>query len=123
MNKKKFTKACLYLIVMTLICCSKAHYLPDLGAAWINLASPLPDNFYFSSVNDPSAYQSDFLGNESVNYSYDYKFSGSFENHNIHFTFSTGPNAGITYSGTISGSGKDEVITLSTPTGQIRLTR
>ncbi|HEV8283650.1 MAG TPA: hypothetical protein VGQ09_05030 [Chitinophagaceae bacterium] len=122
MNKKIFIKVCLYLIVIALTSCNKANYFPDLGAEWKNLASPVPDNFYFRA-NDGSAYKSEFVGNESLSYSDVYSFSGSYENHKIHFTFSSGPNAGTTYSGTISGTGKDEIIMLSTPTGQITLTR
>ena len=122
--KNLYLKICLYLISpLFLLSCNKADYIPDIdGVEWKNLASPVPDVFTFRS-DDETAYKSKFYGQEVVNYSNVYKYSGDFENHKIHFTFSTGPYAGTTYSGTIDGSGVSGIITLNTPNGQITLTR
>jgi len=117
-------KICFYLITpVFLLSCNKADYIPDIdGVEWKNLASPVSDVFTFRS-DDETAYKSLFYGQEVVNYTTVSKFTGEFENHKIHFTFSTGPNAGTTYSGSIDGSGVGSVMTLSTPNGQITLTR
>jgi len=125
MKKTHFLKTCLYLFAAVLFAsCGKsvAHYIPDLGAQWKDLASADHDVYFFNPV-EPSAFKSDFNGNETLNYSTVYTFSGYYINTKIQFTFTSGPKIGTSYSGTISGAGSNTTITLDAPTGKIVLTR
>ena len=77
-------------------------------------STPDNDSYFFNAV-EPSAFESDFNGNEALNFSTVYTFSGSYQNTKIHFKFTSGPKTGTTYSGTISGAGYNTIITLNTP--------
>lgn len=126
MKKIIFFKICLYLCVAGLFfSCTKGGsvtYIPYLSASFRNKASAVNDAYFFISDID-GAYSSAFTGYEDLNYSTQYNFSGDFTNSHISFTFTSGPKTGTKYSGTISGSGNEETITLNTPEGKIVLSR
>jgi hypothetical protein len=73
------------------------------------------------SVNVPKC---PFAGKESNIITGDQsEFAGHFTNSKIQFTFNSGPKNTLHYTGTISGSGADETITLTTPSGKVVLKR
>jgi hypothetical protein len=125
MKTNHLLKTCLYLCVAGLFfSCSKADssYIPDLGARWKDASAAVNDIYFFNPLY-PSAKVSTFSGNETLNFSDLYSFSGSYKNSEIQFTFTSGPKTGIKYSGTVSGTGNNSIITLNTPTGTMVLTR
>jgi hypothetical protein len=97
-------------------------YIPYISAPFTDKSSNVNDAYIFTVAED-GAYTSTFTGVEDLNYSIQYSFSGKFTNAKISFTFTSGPKTGSKYSGIISGSGNNEIITLNTPTGKIVLSR
>jgi hypothetical protein len=125
MKKTVFLKTCLYLFIAALFSSCYKHppsYIPDISVPFTNKASAVNDAYIFTVEND-GAYTSPFTGDEDLNYSTQYTFSGNFTNTNISFVFTSGPKTGTKYSGTISGSGNNVIITINTPTGKIVLSR
>ena len=125
MKSNQLLKTGLYVLVLCLFfSCRKADasYIPDLGARWKDASATVNDTYFFNPLY-PSAKVSTFTGNEDLNFSDQYTFSGDYENSKIQFTFTGGPKTGIKYSGTVSGTGNNSIITLHTPTGTIVLTR
>ena len=125
MKPNHLLKTGLYVLILCLFfSCRKADasYIPDLGARWKDASATVNDTYFFNPLY-PSAKVSTFTGNEDLNFSDQYTFSGDYENSKIQFTFTSGPKTGIKYSGTVSGTGNNSIITLHTPTGTIVLTR
>ncbi len=126
MNRINFLKTSIYVFFVAVIfSCTKGgsvSYIPYLSASFKNKASSGNDAYFFKVAED-GAYTSSFTGEEDIDYSTTYKFSGNFTNAKISFVFTSGPKMGIKYSGTVSGPVSNQIITLSTPEGQIVLSR
>ena len=96
-------------------------FIPDLSQQWRNISTADNDTYNFNpdAVNVAS---SNFTGIENNNTTGDQNdLAGSFQNSKIEFTFTSGPKNGIKYSGTMSGTGINQKMTLTTPSGTIIL--
>ena len=127
MKSKHFFKIYLLLFLVSLsFSCSKGSggvslFIPDLSQQFKNTSTTDDDVYIFNPVRTDVA-SSTFTGTESNNTTGDqFDFAGSFQYAEIEFTFSSGSKNGVKYTGTISRSGTNEIITLITPTGIIVL--
>jgi hypothetical protein len=107
-----------FILLFFILCCSSCAkdpgggsiFLPDLSAQWTNKASAT--NTFFFLVDKPTQTSSTFTGNENpAGGGAQNNFKGSYTNHDISFTFTSGAKNGKGYSGTINDA--SNVITLS----------
>jgi hypothetical protein len=91
-------------------------FIPDLSAVpWVNKADAT--NTFFFLVPQTNVNTSTFTGNENpIGGGAQYRFSGSFNNHDIQFTYdnNSGAKSNKSYSGTINDA--SNVITLTSST-------
>ncbi|MDB5126982.1 hypothetical protein [Mucilaginibacter sp.] len=99
--KAKSSMAVFILAAIMLFSCSKDAsvldiFIPNLSNQWV---SDRNTNFFFTSDN-PDKNESTFFGNEQDPGTGDtFQLTGKYKNYDVEFTFTEGPETGVTYTG------------------------
>jgi phosphoheptose isomerase len=116
MKKKNLLYGILLLLI---VACGGAEAIADLFVANLSndFTSSRSSSFIFSPAKT-GVNESDFTGQELDASGVDKEFSGHFLNYDIHFTFTSGPEKDVTYTGKFVKGSDPETIKLTGSNGQ-----